>query len=140
MRSYIHRYIALFHFFTDSDGSEQIGITFPDFDGCVSQASDMEEAYRNAAEILALHIYGMEEDGDVLPEPTNIKDIPQMPDTLPTLIEADTLEIQKHFEPPVNVERTFSVPKWLCIEADRLGFDISAILQDALREKIGAYK
>ena len=49
-----YSYIAVLTF--DSDG---ISIEFPDLPGCLSCAETYEEAYNNAEEALALHLYGM---------------------------------------------------------------------------------
>lgn len=52
-------YIALLHKDTDSD----FGVTFPDFPGCISAASDLDSLRRSVAEALALHIEGIAADG-----------------------------------------------------------------------------
>jgi len=54
-------------FYFDDDG---ISIEFPDLPGCLSCAHNEEEAYRNAEEALGLHLYGVEKDGEPIPEPT----------------------------------------------------------------------
>lgn len=61
-------YIAYLHKDRDSD----FGVSFPDFPGCVTAGRTLEEARRMAAEALALHIAGMIEDGDVVPDPSNL--------------------------------------------------------------------
>lgn len=61
-------YIALIHKEERSD----YGVSFPDFPGCVSAGSTLDEARTNAAEALALHIEGMIEDGEALPEPSDL--------------------------------------------------------------------
>ena len=61
-------YIAYLHKDRDSD----FGVSFPDFPGCVTAGRTLEEARRMAAEALALHIEGMIEDGEVVPEPSNL--------------------------------------------------------------------
>ena len=51
-------------------------ITFPDIDGCISECDDIEEGMANAREVLELFLFNMEDDGDVIPspsEPQNIK-------------------------------------------------------------------
>ena len=57
-------------FDVDSDG---ISIFFPDLPGCLPCADTMEEAFKNAKEALQLHLFGMEEDGEEIPEPTPIQ-------------------------------------------------------------------
>lgn len=60
------RYIALVRKDADSD----FGVEFPDFPGCVTAGTTIEEARRMAAEALELHVQGMIEDGDRLPAPS----------------------------------------------------------------------
>jgi predicted RNase H-like HicB family nuclease len=43
------------------------GISFPDFPGCVSGGSSLDEALVRGTETLTFHIAGMVEDGDPLP-------------------------------------------------------------------------
>jgi predicted RNase H-like HicB family nuclease len=62
------------------DGGTSYGVTFPDFDGCVTAADTIEEAVSLAHEALNLHIAGMAEDGEKIPVPTNVKDIKVDPD------------------------------------------------------------
>lgn len=59
-------YIAYLHKEDDSD----YGVSFPDFPGCVTAGSTLEEAREMAGEALALHIQGMIEDGDPVPQPS----------------------------------------------------------------------
>lgn len=58
-------FIALIH----KDPGSDYGVSFPDFPGCVTAGRSLEEARRGAAEALALHIEGMAEDGEPIPEP-----------------------------------------------------------------------
>lgn len=52
-----------------------ISITFPDLHGCLPCADNYEEAVRNAKEAMMLHLFGMEEDNEKIPEPTPIGNI-----------------------------------------------------------------
>ncbi len=64
-------YIAYLHKDTDSD----YGVSFPDFPGCVTAGSTLEEAREMAAEALAVHIAGMREDREKIPEPSTLDDL-----------------------------------------------------------------
>ncbi len=46
------------------------GAYIPDLPGCVSTGKTLEETKKNIQEALELHIEGMREDGDEIPEPT----------------------------------------------------------------------
>ena len=61
-------YIALIRKDLDSD----YGVDFPDFPGCITVGSTMDEARRMAPEALELHIEGMLEDGTAIPEPSSL--------------------------------------------------------------------
>ena len=58
-------YIGIIHKDTDSD----YGVSFPDFPGCITGGSTLDEAGRMAQEALALHVAGMREDGEAIPDP-----------------------------------------------------------------------
>jgi len=64
-------YIAYLH----KDRHSDYGVSFPDFPGCVTAGSTLEEARRMAAEALAFHIAGMREDGETIPEPSTLDDL-----------------------------------------------------------------
>ena len=63
-------YIALLR----KEPTGDYGVEFPDFPGCVTAGTDPEDACRMAAEALDLHIRGMLEDGDPVPEPSKLDD------------------------------------------------------------------
>lgn len=65
------QYIALLH----KNGRKGYGVSFPDFPGCVSAGSTVEDALREAAEALALHVDGIREDGDRIPKPRALEAI-----------------------------------------------------------------
>jgi predicted RNase H-like HicB family nuclease len=64
-------YIAYLHKNRDSD----YGVSFPDSPGCITAGKTLDEASRLAPEALALHIAGMIEDGDAVPEPSKLDDV-----------------------------------------------------------------
>jgi predicted RNase H-like HicB family nuclease len=68
-------YIAYLH----KDGDSDFGVSFPDFPGCVTAGKTLEEARRMAAEALSLHITGMIEDAEEIPNPSTIDDIADDP-------------------------------------------------------------
>ncbi len=64
-------YIALIH----KDAKSDYGVSFPDLPGCISAGSSLDEARAMAAEALALHLEGLAEDGEPIPEPSSLSDI-----------------------------------------------------------------
>ena len=57
----------------DKDPDSDYGVVFPDFPGCVSADSTLDEAVLGAHEALAGHVALMVADGDELPEPTPLE-------------------------------------------------------------------
>lgn len=128
-----YSYVALFNY--DDDG---ISIEFPDLPGCYPCADkdDTDGALKNAKEALGLHIWGMEQDGEVLPVPSKINELSLKKNQLPVLVDV--------FMPPVRerinskfVKKTLSLPAWLASRADEDGVNCSRIFQNALMEYLG---
>ena len=79
-------YIAYLH----KEAKSDYGVSFPDFPGCISAGTTLEEARRMAAEALSLHIAGLREDGEQLPEPSTLDDLrndPAMKGAVAFLVE-----------------------------------------------------
>lgn len=64
-------YIAVVH----KNDKTDFGVSFPDFQGCISAGKSIDEAKDMAQEALSLHIRGMIEDGEQLPEPSKLEEI-----------------------------------------------------------------
>jgi predicted RNase H-like HicB family nuclease len=65
----MRQYIALIH----KDRGSDFGVSFPDLPGCVTAGSSLDEARDKAGEALALHLEGMAEDGEAIPEPSSLE-------------------------------------------------------------------
>jgi len=65
----MRQYIALIHKEADSD----FGVSFPDFPGCVTAGTTLDEAREMAVEALGFHLEGMEQDGEAAPEPSSLE-------------------------------------------------------------------
>ena len=81
-------YIAYLH----KDKSSDFGVSFPDFPGCITAGRTLEEARELAVEALTLHMAGMIEDGETLPEPSTLDqlaDEPGMEHAVAFLVKAE---------------------------------------------------
>jgi predicted RNase H-like HicB family nuclease len=56
------------------------GVAFPDLPGCVSAGDTPQDAARNAEVALRAHLGLMQDDGDAIPEPSDIDHAPRDPD------------------------------------------------------------
>ena len=62
------RDIGLIHKEADTD----YGVSFPDFPGVATAGTSLDDAQAMAEEALALHVDGLVEDGEALPEPSTL--------------------------------------------------------------------
>jgi predicted RNase H-like HicB family nuclease len=89
-------YIAYLH----KERTSDFGVSFPDFPGCVTAGRTLEEARGMAVEALSLHIAGMMEDGDGIPEPStldSLADDPAMKSAVAVLVSVDVSEKSMRF-------------------------------------------
>jgi len=110
-----------------------ISIYFPDLNGCVSSGENERDAFINARDVLCLHLYGIEQDGDDIPEPSELRSL--------TINENCTAALIEVFMPPFRakqankyIKKTLTIPAWLNIEAEQAGVNFSQILQNGLKE------
>ncbi len=126
-----------YHFIAVLESSEtgSIGVYFPDLPGCVSGAETMEKAIKNAEEVLSLHLYGMEQDGDIIPKASDIKDIKLEQGEVPLMVEF----YMKPYRERINsryIKKTLSIPNWLNTLAEKEGINFSQVLQNALKQQL----
>jgi predicted RNase H-like HicB family nuclease len=124
----------------DPNENGGLTVTFPDLPGCVTEGDDLDEAMLMAAEAMALHLYGMEQDGDPIPAASKASDhlIPDDadPGAFVTLIQARTEPIRDELQNKA-VKKTLTIPQWLNDEAEEAGVNFSQLLQFAIKEKLG---
>ena len=126
-----YAYPAFFYY--DDDG---ISIEFPDLPGCLPCAGSSEEAFRNAKEALGLHLYGMEQDGDVIPPPTPVKDLCPDYGGVITMVDVFMPSVRDRIKNRV-VKKTLTIPAWLNREAEAAHVNFSQVLQDGLKTYLG---
>lgn len=124
-------YPALFH--TAEEGG--FWISFPDFPDCLTQGDTMDEAYDMAVDALGLYITDLLKEKSHLPEPSSPKDVILDPDAL-LLVIGFNLEEYRRKHNSKAVKKTLTIPEWLNEEAQALNINFSAVLQEALIQKI----
>ncbi len=125
-------YIALLRKEADSD----FGVDFPDFPGCITAGTTLDEAKDMAAEALAFHVEGMIEDGDAIPDPSSLEtvlDDPDNADAVAFLVEILTKREKKE---RYNITMTPSVMARIEAAATDAQTSRSAFRAEAAIEKI----
>jgi len=124
-------YIAYLH----KDKGSDFGVSFPDFPGCITAGSTLEEARRMAAEALTFHIQGLREDGEEIPEPSTLDDLrgdPAMKNAVAILTEVR--------QPERTIRINITARESQIAEIDRLARGVgltrsSYVVQKALGKK-----
>lgn len=126
-------YIAILR----KDDRSDYGVSFPDLPGCATAGSSLEEARRNAAEALALHLEGMVEEGLAVPEASDLDQViadRENLDGIPFLVEVADPE-------PRAVRVNITLPAAVLEQVDAYvkakGTNRSAFLASAAMERIG---
>ncbi len=118
---------------------DEISISFPDLPGCLTCANSLEEAMANAKEALGLHLFGMEQDNDFIPEPSPISSIKVGCNQAIVLIEIYMPLFSKSVR-TLNTRKNVTLPVWLEKAAAEKNINFSQVLQSALKEQLGIEK
>ena len=124
-------YPALFH--KEDDGG--FWVSFPDIPECLTQGTDMSQAYEMAVDALGLALADRIKENNV-PVPTSIDFLVIAENSYPVIIEFDLLEYKKKHSSRA-VKKTLTIPEWLNDEAIKKNIKFSAVLQEALKAQLG---
>lgn len=120
----------------DTDNENGFTVTFPDLPGCITEGSNMDEAVYMAKDALVGFLYGMEEDGEQIPTPSNPSNIDLPQGAFISIIEVRTDYIRDEIENKA-VKKTLTIPKWLNDAAEKENINFSQLLQFAIKERLG---
>ncbi len=121
-------YIALLR----KDDHSDFGVDFPDFPGCITAGRTMDEARRMAGEALELHVEGVMQDGEMIPEPSSLDVI--MSD--PANRDAVAFRVEVGTKPSKSVRINIMLPEDLVRAIDRRTTNRSRFLADAAKAKL----
>lgn len=116
----------------EPDESNGYGVYFPDLPGCVTYGTDIENARKNANEVLKLHIFGMQEDKKELPEPQQIIKDTKKGDCI--LAISVFPELIRNELDNRRVKTNCTIPYYLKKEGEKEGINFSQLLEIALKE------
>lgn len=120
-------YPAIFH--KEKDGS--YWVEFPGFGGG-TEGSDVEEAMKNAREMLESSLAAYLDEGLTLPKVIDMNEL-TVSDGFISLIQADPSPYLKSSK---AIRKNVTVPEWLVRLADREHINYSEVLTQALEKKL----
>ncbi len=109
----MRQYIALIR----KEKKSCYGVDFPDFPGCITSGDTVEEAQARAIEALDLHVDGMIEDGEPLPEATGLDAILEDPYNREGLLLAVQVPLANKKSKKVRVDIT--IPEDVSRQVDK---------------------
>lgn len=117
-------------------GSKYIVVSIPDFQ-INTQGKDIADAMEMARDAIGVVGIDMEDDGESLPEPTDIETIQAAAGEgdIVSLVDVDFAEYRRRNDLRV-VKKNCTIPSWLNSEAQRAGINFSAVLQAALKAEL----
>lgn len=121
-------YLAVFE-----PSGEGYSVYFPDLPGCISYGNSYEEAQKEAADALGLHLYGMEKDGDEIPPPSKNPHIDEetAPGYLVSLVTVFPDIVRNELDNR-RIKTNVTLPTWLKDAAEQQGVNYSRLLEAAL--------
>ena len=110
-------------------------VNFPDIPSCYTEGDTLAQAIENAADVLCLRLYDMEEAEETICAPSAIEAVNKSGNEFVSIVACDTLEYRKFYDKK-SVKKTLTIPNWLNVMAEREEVNFSAVLQEALMEKL----
>ncbi|ADO83692.1 type II toxin-antitoxin system HicB family antitoxin [Ilyobacter polytropus] len=126
----VYIYPAIFTYADDG-----ISIEFPGLEGAYTCGDTEEEALYMAKDCLELHLYGMEEDGETIPEALKIRDIKLGEDQSVVMVRVNMKPVRDEMQNKA-VKKTLTIPKWLNDAALKQHINFSALLKSALMDEL----
>lgn len=126
-------FIAVVH----KDPKSDFGVSFPDFPGCITAGTSIDEAKDMASDALSLHVKGLLEDGENIPTPSKLENImedPEYSDAVAILV------VSVSEAKPRSVRVNITVPEDMLRKIDdiakRKGMSRSSFLVNAAKNAI----
>lgn len=131
----VERYFfpAIFSYYGEG---KEIAVVFPDL-GTATSGIDDSDALLSARELLGITLFGLEEDGEDIPKPSSLSEIPTKENETVNLIDVYMPSIRMAQENK-SVNRMVTLPAWLNAIALEHNINFSQVLQEALKEKLHA--
>lgn len=126
-------YVAYLAILDDSENQpNEFTVTFPDVPGAISEGNGITQAISNGAEALGLILF----DEENLPTPSSYEKIARdYPNAIISYIMVDLVAAKKKIHVPL-VRKNTTIPADLAELAEENGLNFSAILTEALKEKL----
>lgn len=114
---------------------ENYNVTVPDLPGCFTFGTSIPDAIYMARDAISLWLCDAEDNKEPIPAASSLEAL-NIDKGFVNLIDVDTLEYRR-INDSKAIKKTLSIPSYLNSIAEREGVNFSAVLQDALKERLG---
>lgn len=128
-----------------TETKDTILIEVPDLE-ILSEGTDFINAIEMARDAIGVTGISMEDRGEKIPEPSNIKDIDVLNGTFAeegkgiiSMVDVDFIVYRRKNDNKA-IRRNVTLPNWLNQEAEAAHINVSRVLQEALMSKLGVYR
>lgn len=108
-------------------------VEFPDLPDCVSEGASLAEAAAEAVDALGGYLCAMKDHQLEVPAPSDLRAVHADGDDLVSLVAANLADYQKRTK---AIKKTLTIPEWLNDAAEKQHINFSAVLQEALIDKL----
>lgn len=126
-------------FYKEKEGG--YSVIFPDLNHLSTCGDTLENALEMAIDCLAGFLYTAKRDGESVSAPSDINSIDinaeydEYESAFVNMVSVDVSEYaKKHFEK--SVKKTLTIPSWLNERAEQANINFSAVLQEALKQRL----
>lgn len=131
-----YMFVALFKKLEEDNNVVYYDVDFPDIPEIITYGDDLKMALDCAKEALELHLWNLEDEGEEIPNETDIEDIEKKEGCFVIPIVADMKSIRKKMK-NASVRKNLTIPQWLSEACEKENINFSSVLQDALKDKLG---
>ena len=119
-----------------TEGEDGILVDFPDLPSCYTDGANLEEAFENAEDALALALWQLEEKRAEIPTPSAPAALTVPKGASVALVRADTLPVRQ-MNNTRTVRKNVTLPGWMDTLARERNINFSKLLQNAIRKECG---
>lgn len=111
-------------------------VSFPDLPDCYTCGDNLGDAMYMAEDALSGYLARAEETLREIPSASELKELCPDKGCFVSLVLADTEEFRRRTSSKA-VKKTLTIPSWLNEAAEAQSINFSAVLQEALRQRLG---
>lgn len=123
-------------YFSPLEEQDGYCVTFPDLKGCVTQGNSLADSIEMAVDAASGWVLDELEDGNPVPQPSDISSIKIA--NKGDFVNMIVLDMDSYSEKYGNkaVRKNCTIPAWLNTVAEKNDINFSAVLQEALCQKL----